>query len=89
MLRITKQAAAHLEELRTEKGFDGPVGVRFVRNGSRLGLTFARTPEKGYGVVPRDGIAVYLAPGCRRRPSGRATEDQGTTLVLRRRAMAR
>ena len=45
------------------KGFDGPVGVRFVRNGSRLGLTFARTPEKGDRVVSRAGIAVYLAPG--------------------------
>ena len=81
MFRITKQAAAHLEELRTEKGFDGPVGVRFVRNGSRLGLTFARTPEKGDRVVPGDSIAVYLAPVSPMHSSRRSSTPRPRTVA--------
>lgn len=93
MLRITKQAADHLAKLRTDKGLDGRVGVRFVRNGGRVGLTFTRTPEKGDRVVPRDGMAVYLAPDVadafEQSIIDATTEDDRTRLVLRRQAVAR
>lgn len=62
MLQITQRAIDHLEHLRSEKGLDGRAGVRFVRNGVRLGLTFTVAPEAGDRLVPRPGIAIYLAP---------------------------
>jgi Fe-S cluster assembly iron-binding protein IscA len=61
VLQVTERAIDHLEGLRRKKGFDERVGVRFVRNGERVALTFARGPKKGDRVVPRDRIPVYLA----------------------------
>ena len=62
MFQITQRAIGHLEQLRRQKGLDSGTGVRFVRSGGRVGLTFTRAPEEGDRVVPRSGLALYLAP---------------------------
>jgi Fe-S cluster assembly iron-binding protein IscA len=62
MLQITPRAIDHLQHLRTRRGLADDVGVRFVRNGARVGLTFAPAPESDDRVDARAGMRVYLSP---------------------------
>ena len=45
MLQLTSQAAKHLISVRDGRGLSRDDAVRIVRNGARVGLTFARKPE--------------------------------------------
>ncbi len=92
MLMVTRRAADHLAKLRTDRGLDGRVGVRFVRNGARIGLTFTSKPEKDDRIVPRGGMPVYLAPGIaaalEQSVIDATTDEDRTWLVLRRQPVA-
>ena len=62
MVHITPEATGHLVRLRLERGIDESHGARFVRNGARIGLTFAKAPEPDDRVVSGPAIDVYVAP---------------------------
>jgi Fe-S cluster assembly iron-binding protein IscA len=90
MLQMTTRAVSHIEQLRAKQGHDGRTGVRFLRRGGRLGLTFAANPASGDRVVPCDGVVVYLASDIaeafERSVIDAETTDGGTKLVVRRKA---
>jgi Fe-S cluster assembly iron-binding protein IscA len=61
MLQITSNAARHLIKVRGERGVDARSGVRLVRRGGRVGITFVGTPATGDQVIAGDGINVFIA----------------------------
>ena len=62
MVQLTPQAAQHLSETRSQRGHSQEAGVRFVPNGSAVGLTFSDQPEPGDSVVMAADLPVYIAP---------------------------
>jgi Fe-S cluster assembly iron-binding protein IscA len=62
MVRVTPQAARHLSETRDQRGLSRKAGVRFVRHGSGVGLTFSGQPAPGDTKITAPGIEVFLAP---------------------------
>jgi Fe-S cluster assembly iron-binding protein IscA len=62
VLQLTPKAASHLVRVRRERGFDDRSGARFVSNGTRVGLTFARAAKAGDRIIERSDIPIYVAP---------------------------
>jgi Fe-S cluster assembly iron-binding protein IscA len=62
MLQLTPKAATHLLRVRRERGLDRDSAARFVSNGARVGLTFARAPRPGDRIIERSDIPIYVAP---------------------------
>jgi hypothetical protein len=62
VLQLTPRAASHLVRVRRERGFDERSGARFVSNGPRVGLTFARRAKAGDRVIEGNDIPIYVAP---------------------------
>jgi Fe-S cluster assembly iron-binding protein IscA len=92
MLRITTEAANHLQNVRRERGVDAGEGVRFVSAGGRVGLTFAPAPSPGDKVVDAGEMKVYVAadvvPLLDRTIIDARAEDGSTGLVIRRKTAA-
>ena len=87
MLQVTPQATRHLLRLRAERGVDASQGVRLVRKGARIGLTFTPKPEPDDEVADGRGIAIYVAPDVAAAIDESVIdareEDGKTALVLR------
>jgi Fe-S cluster assembly iron-binding protein IscA len=61
MVQVTPQAAQHLSQVRNQRGLSRSAGVRFVPNGSGIGITFSPEPEPGDSVIMAPDLPVYLA----------------------------
>ena len=66
MLRITRQAAALLSQIRADAGAPEDYGVRFFaksadQSGTELGLDFVAQPAEGDQVSKQEDLAVYVA----------------------------
>jgi Fe-S cluster assembly iron-binding protein IscA len=87
MIEVTKQAAEYLAAMRSEHDLGTNSGVRFVPNGSGIGITLTTTPEPGDKVVMAPGIPVYVAAAVAARIDGStidaADRDGKTKLVVR------
>jgi hypothetical protein len=86
-MHVTPEAIQHLQHLRDERGFGPTTGVRFVRKGTRLGLTFVPTPGTGDRIVPRGDLLLFIsnavADAFERSIIDAKTDESRTWLVLR------
>ncbi|HEX9551552.1 MAG TPA: hypothetical protein VF971_10700 [Candidatus Limnocylindrales bacterium] len=61
MLHVTPEATRHLLDVRRQRGVDDRAGARFIRRGTRIGLTFAPAPQAKDHVIEGSEINVFVA----------------------------